>query len=122
MLQMFASLLIVFASTDYASADYLVTGKFEGSFCSGFVIEVCKFQRIDASGKNGQLFQLPERFDHVTEYKSGRCWRKVHSSWYLGLTGNIPTFYRYIGGPKHLVESYEDLGTPDFITFKCEKQ
>ncbi len=111
-------------SSSVVMAGYTVTGKYEGNFCTGFVVYVCGPKQIDAASKDGkQLYELPMRFDDVDEYReTGRCYNRVRSSWFNWILGDIPTFYRYVSGPRHLVDSYDELGTPESMTFQCQKE
>jgi hypothetical protein len=66
-----------------AVADYHVTGKIEGSVCSGFVIQSCSFKRVDAvKDSDGIMRYLTESFKSVTEYNKskGRCWIKTKNT------------------------------------------
>jgi hypothetical protein len=106
-----------------ASADYLVKGRYTATICKGLGIEYCSEYRVDAVGKSGQLFALPTRYPKVDEYKASQslCWLRVRSGWFNWAVGDIPTFYRYTGGPVGVWSSYEELSTPDYVTFPCVK-
>lgn len=76
--------------------------------------------RIDAAGDDGEvLFYLPEAYDTVDEYRDGRCWIYIHSGPLNMALGDIPTFFHYETGPRHLKSSYEELDTPEYIFFPC---
>jgi hypothetical protein len=116
--------LALFGTAASAFAEYIVTGKFEGTFCTGFGIEVCSVQEISATVGNGQLYHLPDRYDDVDEYRerSSLCSIVVHNSWFDWFIGDVPVFYRYLGGPVERLESYEKLGTPEYLSFRCMKK
>ena len=114
------ALLLVIPQPTFA--EYLITGKFEGWFCKGFVLELCVFEKIDAAVKDGRLFELPNQFDQVDEYRNGTCSQKIKNSWYNWWIGDVPVFYQYLDGPRHEIGSYKNLGTPDFVTFECKKR
>ena len=105
-----------------AKADYVVTSGTEGSFCRGFGIERCEFRRIDATVKDGGLFNLPDTYSEVDEYRGGRCWIEIHDGWANWLLGDRPVFLQYRSGPRHLRTSYETLETPDYVTFMCRRR
>ena len=111
-LVLFSSVLFL-CSMRVAIAEYLVTSKVEGSFCSGWVIEFCKFKDIEAfsNSKNGQLFEFSESFGRVDEHspKQDRCWLNNKRF------GGYHAFARAVG------DQWEYLGKPDYITFKCKK-
>ena len=93
--------LALVGTTASAFAEYVVTGKFEGTFCTGFGIEFCSVKEIDATVGNGQLYHLPNRYDDVDEYheKISQCSIVVHNSWFNWFIGDVPVFYRFLSGP-----------------------
>lgn len=55
-------------------AEYIATGVYEGEVCSGFVIETCKLERLDAVKRDGKFYNINKVWDRVDEYRDGRCW------------------------------------------------
>ncbi len=92
-------------------AEYAVTSKLEGWFCSGFVFESCTLRDIDAisNEEGGQLFEFVSSLDSVSDYNElqGRCWLK-----------NSPGHHAYKKLPD---DKWEHLGVPDDFTFKCKR-
>lgn len=107
-----------------ALADYVATGPFKGLFCSNFGIKFCNFKRVDALSENGQMVEIRREWDYVDEHseRKGLCWVRLRNTWMTWLFGNTEVFYRHSKGPRHKIESYERLGTPDNVVFKCVKQ
>ena len=107
-----------------AIADYCAIGKIEANECSGFIIESCKFIKVDAvRDDEGNLFHPKKCYETVTEYNSrkGRCWVTTKSkdggiiSW--GINAAIqPNFLH-----KNTKGDYEEIDA-DYITFKCSKK
>jgi hypothetical protein len=117
------ALVVLVAMSSRSQADYtVIPDTTKGSFCSGIGIKFCSFEKIDATVKGGQLFHRPERFQSVDEYRDNRCWINIRNSWLNWAIGDVPVFYRYVKGPRHELSSYENLGTPDYVVFGCEKQ
>ncbi len=111
---------------------YIVDGPIQGSFCRylGFV---CSSKKVDAvTFGNDDLHTITTSFPKVTDFRAnsgsddqGLCWIQTKSSqreegWGAILkdfrTG-VPTFYA--ARPDG---SYEKLGTPDYVVFKCQRQ
>ena len=86
----------LFASPNLAAAAYRVQGDQEGSFCTGFGIEVCAFKSIDATLKGGQLYELKEDYKTVDEYHDGKCWIRILFGILNRVIGDIPTFLNII--------------------------
>ena len=61
-----------------AFADYIVTGKITGMEC-GMLGFKCKTVNVDAVKKDGQLYNLSERYEKVSEYDKykKRCWIRL---------------------------------------------
>lgn len=64
--------LIVFSPVSFARADYLATGIFEGTYCTGFIIKSCRFKRIDSVMKNGKKYELRRIWKSVDEYNAAK--------------------------------------------------
>jgi hypothetical protein len=107
-----------------ANSEFAAAGKFEGSFCTSYLIfSLCAFQTIDATvDSKGALYTLPSAFESVDEFNDGRCWIKVHSSWWNWFRGDVPVFYSYNDGDRSKITSYKKLGTPEYIVFQCIKR
>ncbi len=113
-MKLFVNTFLLFLfSTQVANAEYIVTSKVEGYFCSGWVFEFCKFEDIEAfsDSKNGELFEFSSSFEKVDDYssKQNRCWLNNKRF------GAYHAYSRVAGG------QWDYLGKPDSITFKCEK-
>ena len=105
-------------------ADYCATGKVEGNVCSGFIIESCKFIKIDAVKDGvGNLFNMKRCYEDVSEYKSSKslCWINTKSK---GM-GLISTAMNMAVQPDFLHKNssgeYEDVDA-EYIVFKCKKR
>jgi len=75
--------------------------------------------------KSGQLFTLPESFKDVDEYKEkeidGICTIKIRSGIINYFLNDIPSFYKYVEGPRDKLSSYKKIDTPEYISFKCTR-
>jgi len=111
----------VCATASFANA--YVDGPIYGNYCKFGVL--CGDEKIDATYDNGVMYTLPNSFKRVDERKGNQCYIYINqkSSFWGGLakraTGLSPVFYQYKRGPKHAVSSYEKMGTPEYIRFKC---
>ena len=107
-----AALLVLIVICTAGVADYSVTSELEGWFCKGFIFKSCSIEVIDALSdeEGGQLFDFVDSIDQVTEYSEsqGRCW-----------LNNSPGYFAY---RRLSDESWELIGVPDDVTFKCERQ
>ena len=107
-----STLLIGVLFGDAAVAEYAVTSKLEGWFCTGFVFEMCSLETIDAISdeEGGQLFEFVGSLDSVSDFNElqGRCW-----------LNNSPGYHAYRRLP---AEEWELIGVPDNFTFKCERE
>jgi len=115
---------IAIACAQPANAEYAVTGKFEGNFCTSYLIfSQCALRAIDATvDSKGALFTLTTDFHSVDEFNNDLCWVKVRNSWFNWLISDIPVFYGFNNGDRSDIKSYTKLGTPDYIVFRCSKK
>jgi len=105
-------------------ADYCAVGTIEGNVCKGFVIESCKFVRVDAvKGDNGKLFTVKECYDEVSEYSEGkgRCWINTKSkgsgvlSWAINAAAQPEFLHKNENG------EYEKIDV-EYLTFECVRR
>ena len=109
-------------------------GKTEGSFCRGFIVEMCSTIQVDAVSPNGwwganttQMFELPTEYDWVREYragdegKAGMRRSSPSTGWIAWAMGSIPVYLKHNGGDPADPSNYEQLGTPEYLVFQCEK-
>ena len=117
------ALLVVLMSTHSAYADVYVDGPIYGNYCKFGIL--CGDEKIDATYSDGVMYTLPKSFKNVSERKGNLCFISINeqSSFWGSVakraTGLSTVFYQYKRGPKHLVQSYEKLGTPEYLRFKC---
>lgn len=104
-----------------AHTKYCVAGKVEAVECSGFIIESCKFIRVDAVlDDNGNLYNVKECYSQVSDYKPelNRCWITTKSkgggllSWFT----NVNTQPKFVH--KNISGEYENIDA-NYITFPC---
>lgn len=117
------AMIVIFSALVYA--EYCAVGGYEGSVCSGFVIESCEFKSIDAVSSHGDksLFTMRECHDDVDEFRkiNGKqmCWINTKNSFLeyatLGIKKTLPTFY-------HKSNNKYEKVQPDFLVFECEKR
>ncbi len=114
-------LLITLSET---RAEYCSIGKITGNVCKGFVIESCKFVRVDAlKDDEGNLFAVKSCYRNVSTYKeeNGRCWINTKSkgggalSWAKNALSQ-PNFLH-----KNKKGKYEEIDV-EYLTFKCVKR
>lgn len=122
--RIFVSLSLMFLIFSEAHADYCAVGKIEGNVCKGFVIESCKFVRVDAvKGDNGKLFTVNECYSDVSEHSEGkgRCWINTKSkgggaiSWALNAATQPEFLHKNENG------EYEEIDV-EYLTFKCVRR
>lgn len=97
--------LLLFSLPNAAHADYVATGIFEGTYCTGFVIKSCRFKRIDRVMKGGKLYTLKRIWADVDEYNSAK-----------GLC--------HINRPSSQVFYFGDtkIGEAEHVVFSCRKR
>lgn len=112
--------LLVFSIPSYA--DYLKTGQAIGTECVGFVAKVCTPHNIDATEKDGKLYEIATVWPSVDEYNpsSGKC-----TLYPKGNSSNIiaqgiyalkrPTLLEHVGGSYNKVDA-------DYVIFPCIKR
>lgn len=132
--------LVLLTATSYrvSAEEFELVGDMEGTFCTNYyVFKTCGWQKLHAVGTpNGGLAQIRQRYDAVSEFregregKPGRCWIRLRSDpasygWWATIYNNLaglPEFYQLkAGADPNEFESYEKLGTPDDVTFSCQK-
>lgn len=101
-------------------ADYYVVGKVTGTECNGFVIKICGQKSIDAVEKDGNLYEITQRFKNVDKFSKGRCTINTKNSnggVISGITNLVkqPNFLTLKNG------KYESVDA-DYISFKCAKK
>lgn len=115
--------LAAFLAAPAAHAGYYATGPIKGVVCSGIVVKSCSPHVIAAvKGKDGNLYEMTNYFDTVTEYrpKTGRCAIRIKSgsialTTMLAESVSSPTFYEEVDGDfKKLKVSH--------LTFPCEPE
>lgn len=113
-----AAVILLLAAVN-ARAEYVATGPIQGSVCKGFIIESCKFHQLHAvKGDDGRLFTIRERYDSVSEHRSGRCWIRTKSkgagllSWGANAISQ-PEFYEKTSDGK-----YNKLDV-EYLVFPC---
>ena len=101
-------------------ADYIVTGKITGLEC-GMLGFKCKTVNVDAVKKDGQLYNLSERYEKVSEYDKykKRCWIRLKGEYAVfnvikGLFSD--DFYE-----KQEDGAYKKVDI-EYFTFPCIKQ
>ena len=116
-------LISLFFLCTQSFAKVYVKGDIYGNYCKLGIL--CGDKKIDVTYSKGTVYTLPTSFDRVDERKGNNCfihlnlkssfWGKIAKK----TTGMSPVFYQYKSGPKHLITSYEKLGTPEYIRFTC---
>ena len=113
-----ALLVSAFLVIGQAQAAYIRTGQVTGHVCSGFVIEYCGFEKIDAvRNSQGEIFHVAETYESVSDYSAsqGRCW--------VRLDGGILWFMKYFREAEFLQKTnggYRKID-PETISFACRK-
>ncbi len=103
-----------------SQAEYCAISEIKGNVCSGFVIETCKFVRIDAVKEGGKLYKVNRCYESVSEHSESksRCWIRTKStgggllSWGLNAASQPQFLHQNSDG------TYEDIDV-EYITFKC---
>jgi hypothetical protein len=133
-----SSLVLVLALSMVAShcawADYSVRSEVRGYFCPSNLVAIsCWFERVDAVASAGATVSvIADRFTEVSEFKpdpkgdGGRCFISLKgdpSRWGwlasgYNQTAGVPQFYKKRQGAS---EQYENLGTPEYIVFRCQR-
>lgn len=109
-------LVIAILSPSICIAEYIATGVYEGEVCSGFVIKVCKLERLDAVKRGGQFYHINKVWDKVDSYRDGRCWIRFGKG-SLGILDRAPDFYQYDKN-----QELQKVGKVSYVTFKCKKR
>ncbi len=112
---------LLFLMLSEVQAEYCAVGQISGNVCKGFVIESCKFIRVDAvKDDNGKLFTVKECYSDVSEYSEGkgRCWINTKSkgggaiSWALNAATQPEFLHKNENG------EYEEIDV-EYLIFKC---
>ena len=101
-------------------AEYIATGVYEGEVCSGFVIEVCGLERLDAVKRDGKFYKINKVWDNVDYYENGRCVIRFGKGM-LGVLNDVfdgpPDFYQYDKNGE-----LRKVDVDSYVTFKCLKR
>ena len=97
-------------------AEYVAIGPYEGEVCSGFVINKCSLERLDAVKRDGKFYKINKVWNGVDDYKGGRCVISF-SAGEFGFLDSTPDFYQY---DENRVLRAVDVDS--YITFKCRKR
>ena len=97
-------------------ADYVATGPYEAEVCSGFIVEKCSLEKLDAVKRNGQFYEINTDWNEVDDYKDGRCWISVGKGAF-GFADKPPEFYQYDEN-----RVLRQVNVDSYVTFECRQR
>jgi len=105
-----------------AFSEYVAVGPFQGQVCSGFIIEACGHEKLEAVKKDGKFYEINRVWQRVDEYKppvkgsSGLCFVRLNEG-VSAFLGGRPDFYGY-----NEAGQLEKVDVDGYLRFNCRKQ
>ena len=95
-------------------ASFLVLSEVNGYFCSGFIVERCRHERIDAfaTSDGGRLYIFPREIDDVDNFERGRCYVYVNR----GIVKKDFFAFQIDGQRRKMI------GNPETLVFQCAEK
>lgn len=119
-----ATFAVVLFTYSTANAQYVATGPYKGTVCSGFIIESCGTHEIAAvKGKDGKLYTLQTQHEAVDEYNEDR--KRCHIRTKSKGAGWVSLGLNAIAQPVFLSRQpngeYKELDV-EYVSFPCVKK
>ena len=107
-----------------ANAQFVATGPYKGTVCSGFIIESCGTHEISAvRGKDGKLYMLKTEHQAVDEYNEDkrRCHIRTKSKGAGWLSLGLNAVTQPVFLTKQPNGEYKELDV-EYVSFPCVKK
>lgn len=107
-----------------AHAQYVATGPYKGTVCSGFIIQSCAIHEITAvKGKDGKLYTLKTEHQAVDEYNGDnkRCHIRTKSKGAGLLSVGVNAITQPVFLTKQAGGDYKELDI-ESVSFPCIKK
>lgn len=119
-----AAFVIAILTYGTADAQYVATGPYKGTVCSGFIIESCATHEIAAvKGKDGKLYALKTEHQSVDQHSEAkkRCHIRTKSSGAGLLSVGVNAVIQPVFLAKQSNGEYKELDI-EYLSFPCIKK